>query len=177
MRIRIILVATLIFLIFCALVGRLAYWQLSKASELKSQVYNQQVSNITINSKRGSIYDATGKLLATSVSTDTVSINPTDIEYSNGNKVESEVVARILSDSFELSYEDVLKKVSSNSTYETIIRKVEKDKIDAFELILKDKKITSGINIDDDTKRYYPYNTVLSNVLGFVGTDSRNRRN
>src|SRR5699024_7530087 len=118
--------------------------------------------------------DSTGKVLASSVSVDTITINPTKIVGDTDAETLAlkEKVAKGLSDIFELDYNEVLEKVNSDSHVETIIKKVEQDKVDKLEQWMKDNKITVGINIDEDTKRYYPYDNVLSSVLGFCGTDN-----
>ena len=121
--------------------------------------YQQQTLDRTINPKRGTIYDATGKnVLAVSASVETVSVNPGNI-----NKEDKEKVARAMSDIFDLDYEKVLKKVSKNSSIETIVKKVDKD----------ENNIITGINIDEDTKRYYPHSTLAANVIGFTGSDNQ----
>ena len=66
-----------------------------------------------------------------------------------------------------------MEKVSSNSQVETIAKKVEQDKVDELTTWMKENKISVGINIDEDTKRYYPYSTVASNVIGFCGSDNQ----
>lgn len=95
------------------------------------------------------------------------------ISYSNDKEVDNELVAQKLSEIFELDYEEVLKKVTSNSSVQTIAKKIEQDKVDKLETWLKENKITSGINIDEDSKRTYPYNNLACNVIGFCGTDNQ----
>ena len=57
--------------------------------------------------------------------------------------------------------------------YETIIKKVEQESVDKLKLWMEENKITTGINIDDDNKRYYPYGKLAAHVIGFTGTDSQ----
>ncbi len=65
---------------------------------------------------------------------------------------------KAFSDIFKLDYEETLSKVSSDSSYITIVRKVEKDKVDKLKAWMEKEKVYSGINIDEDAKkRYYPY--------------------
>ncbi len=64
-------------------------------------------------------------------------------------------------------------KVNSKSSVETIAKKVEKDKVEQLKTWMKDNKISVGINIDEDTKRYYPYNNLASSVIGFCGADNQ----
>ena len=159
------------FLIFILLIIRLAWIQFVQGSSLKEQAYKQQTANTIISPKRGSIYDSTGKALAISAQVDTVSINPGKVKYMNNELVPSEKLATIFSTIFELDYEEVLKKVNSNSSVVTIAEKVEKDKIDLLKSTLEENNITAGVNIDSDTKRYYPYDNLASNLIGFLGTD------
>ena len=135
-----------------------------------------------ISPKRGTIYDSTGKALAVSAQVDTVSIDPTRIvvEEDDSDEIDEtktkalkEKVAKAFSEIFELDYEETLEKVSRDSTNVTIARKVENDKIQKLETWMEENDIYSGINIDEDTKRYYPYDNLASNLIGFCGTDNQ----
>ena len=157
-----------IILIFALLIGRIGFLQFVQGVYLKQQAYNQQSINQIISPKRGSIYDSTGKVLATSASVDTITINPDRIKDSK-----KELVAKSFSDIFELDYNETLEKVNSESQLETIAKKVEQNKVDELKSWMKENDVSSGINIDEDTKRYYPYSTVLSQVLGSCGSDNQ----
>ena len=173
-KIKIIFIV--IILIFILLIGRLGFLQFIQGASLKELAYKQQSINQIISPKRGSIYDSTGKTLATSASVDTITINPEKIEDSKNKektKQLKEKVAKAFSEIFELDYEETLQKVNSESQVETIAKKVEKDKVDQLKTWMEENDISVGINIDEDTKRYYPYDTVLSNVLGSCGTDNQ----
>ena len=129
----------------------------------------QQTLDRSINPKRGTIYDATGKnILAISSSVETVTVNPGNIK-----KEDKEKVAKKLSELFELDYETVLKKVTKRSSIETIIKKVDKEKTDELRRWMEENNILTGINIDEDTKRYYPNSNLASQVIGFCGTDNQ----
>ena len=161
-----ILVVALIFSLF---IGRIAWIQFVMGDELKQMAYEQQSLDRTVNPRRGTIYDATGKtILAVSSTVNTITVNPNNISKENKEKV-----ARALSNIFELDYETVLKKVKKNTSIETIVRKVEKEKADELRIWMEDNAITVGINIDEDTKRYYPYNSLASQVIGFCGSDNQ----
>lgn len=157
------------FILCSLLIVRIGFIQFVQGSELQSMAYMQQTLNRAINPKRGTIYDATGKnVLAVSASVETVSVNPGNI-----NKEDKEKVARAMSDIFDLDYEKVLKKVNKNSSIETIVKKVDKDKADELRAWMDENNIITGINIDEDTKRYYPYSTLAANVIGFTGSDNQ----
>ena len=164
---RIFILAICTCIIFFALIIRLFYLQTIKASWLREEANRQQVAVRTISSKRGIIYDSTGKVLAASAAVDTVSVTPSYIKKDNKEKV-----ARALSDIFELDYEETLAKVNSERSNETIIKKVEQDKISLLETWMEENDCYSGINIDEDVKRYYPFNNLASSLIGFCDTDN-----
>ncbi len=156
---------TIILLIL--LLFRIGYLQFIEGSELKKKAYLQQTSDRSVNPKRGTIYDATGeKVLAISSTVQTITINPTIIQ-------EKEKVAQKLSELFELDYEKTLKKVSKRSSIEKIASKVDNEKANLLREWLDENNITQGVNIDEDTKRYYPYNNLASQIIGFCGSDNQ----
>lgn len=157
-----------IFLLL-VLTGRLAFIQFVQGSQLQSMAYKQQTLDRNINPKRGTIFDSTGKtILAVSSTVETVSVTPTTIK-----KEDREKIATALSNIFSLDYEKVLKKVSKRSSIETIIKKVEKQKADELRIWMQNNNITAGIHIDEDTKRYYPFNNLASQIIGFCGSDNQ----
>lgn len=162
----------ILFISFCVcilLVIRISFIQFVQGSELQAMAYTQQTLNRKINPKRGTIYDSTGKnILAVSASVETVSINPGNIK-----KEDKEKVARAMAEIFELDCESILKKVNKNSSIETIVKKVDKEQTDKLRVWMDENNIITGINIDEDTKRYYPYGNLASNVIGFTGSDNQ----
>ncbi len=157
------------FLIIICLIVRIGYIQLIQGKELSELAYEQQTLDRKINPKRGTIYDATGtNILAVSSTVETVTVNPTNIANEDKEKV-----ATALSNIFELDYETVLKKVKKRSSIETIVKKEEKEKTDELRKWMEENNITSGINIDEDTKRYYPYNDLAAQIIGFCGSDNQ----
>lgn len=172
-KLRTLLISTLLLLVF--LIGRIGFIQFVQGNSLKEKAYQQQTINQIISPKRGNIYDSTGKALAIGAQVDTITINPTKIvkKTEEDTKAYKEKVAQGLSGIFELNYEEIFKKVNSTSQVETIIKKVEQEKVDQLKQWMEENKITVGINIDEDTKRYYPYGSVASNVIGFCGSDNQ----
>lgn len=157
------------FLIIICLIGRIGFIQFIQGGELSSLAYEQQTLDRKINPKRGTIYDASGKIvLAVSSTVETVTVNPGNIK-----KNDKEKLAKKLSELFELDYETVLKKVNKRISIETIAKKVDKEKTDELRRWMAENNITTGINIDEDTKRYYPYNNFASQVIGFCGSDNQ----
>lgn len=155
--------------IILILSARIGYIQFIWGPELSNMASSQQAQSRKITAKRGTIYDSTGKYtLAVSSSVETVNVNPTLIPFDQKEKV-----ATILSEIFELDYEKVLKKVSKRSSIETIAKKVDKEKTDKLRNWMSENGITTGINIDEDSKRYYPYNDLAAQVIGFCGSDNQ----
>lgn len=165
----------IILLILIVLIFRIGFLQFVQGNSLKESAYQQQTINQIISPKRGNIYDSTGNTLAISVRVDTVTINPSKITDDDDEKniKLKEKVSKAFSEIFELEYEDVFEKVNSNSQFQTIAKKVEQDKIDELKNWMEENDIYAGINIDEDSKRHYPYDSVLSTVLGFCGTDNQ----
>lgn len=159
-----IIASAIIFL----LIIRVAWLQFISGDELQTLAYEQQTLDRKINPKRGTIYDSNMTEIAVSSTVYTVTINPTNINDKN-----KEIVARKLSEIFELDYEKVLKKIKKRSSIETIARKEEKESVDRLRVWLIENNLNQGINIDEDTKRYYPYNNFASHIIGFCGSDNQ----
>ena len=166
-RLRRMLLIVLIFFIFFVI--RVGFIQFVQGEKLQQGAYDQQTLDRAINAKRGTIYDATGKsILAISASVETVTVNPTNIP-----KDKKEPLAKFLSETYDLDYESTLKKINKKSSIETIVRKIEKEEADKLRVWLEDNNITTGVNIDEDTKRYYPNNELASQIIGFCGSDNQ----
>lgn len=157
------------FLILLLLLSRICYIEFVQGKELQVLAFEQQVQKRTVNPRRGTIYDSSEKYtLAISSTAYTVSVNPTNIP--NEKK---DLIAKKLAEIFDLDYETVLKKVSKKSSIETIVKKIEKNKADELRIWLLENNIDTGVNIDEDSKRYYPYSNLASQVIGFCGGDNQ----
>ena len=165
----------MVILLFVLLIARLFYFQVLRHKELKEKSDNQSYTNRTISAKRGTIYDCNGKALALSAEVDTVSVNPkllyTYKSDEENNKLRENITNAFV-EIFGVDYEETFEKLDAKNTIVTIAKKVEKEKIDQLKKWMSDNKVYSGINIDNDTKRYYPYNSLASNLIGFCGDDN-----
>lgn len=159
---------TIACIILFALIIRVAIIQFVDGGKLQTLAYEQQTLDRKINPKRGIIYDANMTELAVSSTVYTVTVNPGNISEENKEKIASK-----MSEIFDLDYEIVLKRVKKRSSIETIARKQEKEKVDKLSMWLMENNITQGVNIDEDTKRYYPYNDFASHIIGFCGSDNQ----
>ena len=155
-------------LILFALIIRVGWIQFINGEELQTLAYEQQTLDRKINPKRGTLYDSNKIELAVSSTVYTITVNPTNIKSGDKEKVASK-----MSELFDLDYDTVLKKVKKRSSIETIVRKKEKEIVDKLSTWLIENGITEGINIDEDTKRYYPYNNFASHIIGFCGSDNQ----
>lgn len=169
-----------IFIVFIALVAKIGAIQFIDGTWLKERAYSQSTSSTVVSAKRGTIYDSNGKALAISAEVDTVSVNPEYLVVKEKGEVNQEKtqelrekMAQKFAEIFSLEYDDVLKKLNSSRSVETIASKVETDKVTTLKAWLKENKISSGVNIDEDVKRYYPYNNLASNLIGFCGTNNQ----
>lgn len=146
---------------------RLFYWQIVRGNDMKREAYAQQTKNKTISPSRGVIYDRNGEVLAESITVETISITPNNIKSENKEKT-----ARGLADILGIDYDTVLEKTKKNTADEIIAKKLDKTITDKVRSWISEENIT-GINIYEDTKRYYPNGSLLSHVLGFCGTDNQ----
>ena len=158
-----------VVIILLGLIVRLFYIQIIDGKRLKEMALGQQSLERNIGAKRGTIYDTTGNnILAISSNVESVTVNPKSISKENKEKV-----ARALSEILDLDYEKTLKKVTKYSSIENIKKRIENEEADKLRKWLIDKNITEGVNIDEDSKRYYPYSELASHVIGFCGSDNQ----
>ena len=161
--------------LFLIVLIHLTYIMFVKGEEYKIAAYSQQTKSQIISPSRGTIYDTNGEILASSVMVDTISFNPDGVKYGNGKTVEEDILAKKFSELFGMTYEDALTKVHSESSVVVIARKVDKEVVEQLQSWMTELNITTGINIDSDTKRNYPNGSLASTLIGFCGTDNDGR--
>ena len=161
---------TILFLVVIFSLSRIIFFH---GKEYSESAYNQQMKNKIISPKRGIIYDSNGNVLAKSIAVKTISINPGKVCYANGKVVEDDLIATGLAGNLALDYNEVLAKVSSKSSVSVIAKKVDQNSAENLQSWLLQNGITTGVNIDDDTKRSYPYNNLASNLIGICGDDNQ----
>ncbi len=158
---------------FGTVAGRLFYLQTYMSEDLQKRAVEQQLADTTITSKRGSIYDANGKILAQSITVWNIVIAPINLKNDKDRRIVADGLAEIL----DLDADDVFEKTKEKSYYVVIKRKVEtdvRDKVLAFAQKINDEnKISQVINTIEDYKRYYTYNNFAGDILGFVGSDGQ----
>lgn len=147
--------------VILALVGRLVYLMVFDAEYYQKKAEALHEREREIKAARGEIIDANGTVLATNKTVCTISVIHSQI-------TDSEQVIQALAQTLEMEEETVRKKVEKVSSMERIKTNVDKetgDKIRDMEL--------DGVKVDEDFKRYYPYNELASKVLGFTGGDNQ----
>ena len=150
----------------------LFHWQIVKGEELSAKAMEQSLRSTSLPAMRGTIYDATGtKVLAQSASVWTVVLEP---HYLADNEELRRTVARGLSEILELDENKLYEQTGDAGSYYTVIkRKVETEVRDRINDFKEKYEVDDGIRLIADYKRYYPYGTVASNVLGFTGSDNQ----
>lgn len=162
----------ILVILFISLIVRIGVLQFIQGSELKAKANLQQTTTRTLYANRGTIYDCKGKVLASSANVDTISVNPKNIFYTDKTEVPKEILASKFSEILSLDYTEILNKLNSDTTYVVIADKVGSATVDNLKTWIRECKIASGINIDSTISRYYPYNTLASNLIGFTGSDT-----
>lgn len=160
-RKKIVIVFAVIFLILLGLAGRLFYLMIAKSEYYQEKADQLHEREREIKAARGKIIDATGEIVATNKTVCTISVIHNQIE-------DPEKVISVLCKELELTEETVRKRVEKYSSIERIKTNVDKeigDKIRSYGL--------AGVKVDEDFKRYYPYGSLASKVLGFTGSDNQ----
>lgn len=135
----------------------------------ESAAVEQQVRETSITASRGTIYDTNMKMLAVSSSVDTIYISPVEL-IKNGE--DPEFVASNLSAILGVDYDTIMAKwAHTDSWYETVAKKVEKELSDQV-LAFKNQNRLTSVHLIEDSKRYYPYGTLAAQVIGFVGGEN-----
>ncbi len=150
------------------IIGRLFQLQVVQAEDLQKRAARQQMRVTSLSAQRGTIYDRNGEILAMSGSVWTVYLSPVDID----SEEERTLIAKGLSEILDVSEEFVLEKSQRNTYYEIIKKKIERPLADEVTQFVTDNKITC-VGLEEDYKRYYPYGTLASTVLGFTGSENQ----
>ncbi|MBR5228108.1 MAG: PASTA domain-containing protein [Clostridia bacterium] len=152
---------------FVVVIGRLFYVQIIKGDYYEELAYKQQTKDRTVEASRGTIYDSAGNILAISVSSNTLTIAPTNIPDENKASI-AEEFAKIL----EMDADSILAKLNKKVSLVTIASNIEKEKAVKLSSYISQNEI-KGAYLDESTTRAYPYGALLSHVLGFTGVDNQ----
>ncbi|HZK21011.1 MAG TPA: penicillin-binding transpeptidase domain-containing protein [Oscillospiraceae bacterium] len=173
LRIRAIIAACVFFVFGFSLdVGRLFWIQVINGEEYKAKAEQQQLSDTIINANRGTIYDNSMNILAQSASAWLVYINPSKVT----DDAQAELIKTRLSEILDVSEEKIEKALSHKKYgYEKIKGQIEYNTKQEVSTFINENDLYGIVNIDPDTKRYYPYANFASSVLGFTGSEDMGR--
>ena len=160
-RRNILIIVIVIILSTMLLTGRLVYLMIFKSEDYGARARVLHERERPIKAKRGSIYDINGVEIATNKPVCTISVIHSQIK-------DPERVIKVLSDELGLSEENVRKRVEKPSSIERIKSNVNKEIADA----IREYKL-EGVMVDEDYKRYYPFDSLASKVIGFTGSDNQ----
>lgn len=158
---RITLFCFLTAVMMLGLMGRLFYLMVYRSEYYSAKAEDLHERERTIKAARGNIIDATGTVIATNRTVCTISVIHNQVK-------EPDQVISVLCRELELDEETVRKKVEKRSSREIIQTNVDKELGDQIR-----KYNLEGVKVDEDYKRYYPYNSLASKVLGFTGGDNQ----
>ncbi len=142
--------------------------QITQGDFYQQRAIAQQLRTTPITANRGTIYDRNGNTLAVSATVWTVLFSPHDID-----DAEAEILADGMSEILGVDREFVIEKAKNKKNYYQIVKKkVEKETADKVIAFAAEHKI-AGVSLQKDSKRYYPYGSLGSSVLGFVNEENQ----
>lgn len=160
---------------FLLLFAKLFQLQILRHDELQQMAVDQQTRSTEVTASRGTIYDRNGNILAISATAETVFLSPMEL-HEELEKEETawtkEFLAENLSRILGINAEGILQKMErTDSQYEIIKLRADEDVANQVRQFINDNEIR-GVYLVTDAKRYYPYSTLASHVIGFVGNDN-----
>ena len=160
-RKKAVILTGLVFIVLITLIGRLSVIMIFESEYYLNRAQDLHERERNIKASRGNILDTNGVVLAANKTVCTISVIHSQIK-------DKERVTEVLADELGLERNDVLKRVEKVTSIEKIASNVDKetgDRIRGYEL--------EGVKVDEDYKRYYPFGTLASKVLGFAGADNQ----
>lgn len=163
-RSRILIISVVIILLFILIIGRIFFIQVIDYKKLNNLANDLWSRNLPIGADRGLITDRNGVVLAENITTTSLVVVPNQI-------IDKETTAKKLSEILNTNYDDMLKHLTKKTSIERIHPEGRKlsfdiaDKINSLNL--------DGVYLLKESKRNYPYNNLLSHVLGYVGIDNQ----
>ncbi len=186
--------------LFFPLAWKLYQLQIVQHEELQTKATRQQTGDVTVSASRGSIYDTNGKTLAVSATVYNVILSPKDINTISTDDLEEaygedyadtmtesqiasakeelveeriQLIATTLGDILDVDPDEIVERCqNTNSQYSVVKRKVESDAETQVRTFIERYGLSACIYLTDDTKRYYPYSTLASGVIGFVNSEN-----
>ena len=164
-------------LMFVLLFFRLYDLQITRHEELQGKAVSQQTRRTVVTASRGTIYDASGNILAISASAETIILSPLEIDQAVNSKTTpvswtKDSLAAGLADILGKDAASIRKRMeNTESQYEVIQLRAEEDVAAKVRAYVDENDIV-GVHLVADSKRYYPYGSLAAQVIGFVGTEN-----
>lgn len=172
MTYRIVILAVVVAFLFSIDGARLFYLQLVKADELAAKAESQQLSDTEVSAMRGTIYDSSGNVLAQSATVWNIFIDPSNINSDEKRNLVVDGLSNLLQYDEEQKQE-LLDKTFKETRYAMVEEKVENDIKEQLSKFVSENSLGNIIGTEQTTKRYYPYGSFASAVLGFTGNDNQ----
>ena len=151
--------------------------QIIRHEELQSKAVSQQTRRTVVTASRGTIYDRTGNIMAISASAETIILSPLEIDRAVNDKDSpvswtKDSLAAGLAEILGSDASSIRKRMdNTESQYEVIKLRAEEETANAVRTYISENKIV-GVHLVADAKRYYPYGSLASHVIGFVGDEN-----
>ncbi len=159
-------VVSLLFLVLC---GRLFYLMIVQHDYYEKEAIDNQTSSISVRANRGTIYDCNMNVLAKSVETERVFLDPEVIADREEN---AELIASKLSALLDVEEEKILEMTQDlKSRYKVVKEKVPQDVADEIRKFISEHQLT-GVSMEPDSKRTYPYATLAAQLIGFTNAEN-----
>lgn len=168
---RILIMAVVIIFLMTTTVARVFYLTIVRGEELSEKAETQQLKDTEITAMRGTIYDSNGNVLAQSASVWNVFIDPLNIKDKQRDLIVDEFANLFGYDAGEKK--EFYDKTTHQNHYELVEKKVENNIKEKLSKFVSKNELGGCIGTEQTTKRYYPYGTLASSVIGFTGADDQ----
>ncbi len=168
---RILIMAVLIIFLMTTTVARVFYLTIVRGEELSEKAETQQLKDTEITAMRGTIYDSNGNVLAQSASVWNVFIDPLNIKDKQRDLIVDEFANLFGYDTDEKK--EFYDRTTHQNHYELVEKKVENNIKEKLSQFVSKNELGGCIGTEQTTKRYYPYGTLASSVIGFTGADDQ----
>ena len=168
---RILIMAVVIIFLMTTTVARVFYLTIVRGEELSEKAETQQLKDTEITAMRGTIYDSNGNVLAQSASVWNVFIDPLNIKDKQRDLIVDEFANLFGYDADEKK--EFYDKTTHQNHYELVEKKVENNIKEKLSKFVSKNELGGCIGTEQTTKRYYPYGTLASSVIGFTGADDQ----
>lgn len=168
---RILIMAVVIIFLMTTTVARVFYLTIVRGKELSEKAETQQLKDTEITAMRGTIYDSNGNVLAQSASVWNVFIDPLNIKDKQRDLIVDEFANLFGYDADEKK--EFYDRTTHQNHYELVEKKVENNIKEKLSKFVSKNELGGCIGTEQTTKRYYPYGTLASSVIGFTGADDQ----